>query len=557
MLQVFVRGRMTARCGRVSIFSLPLLLSCFFAVSNVQAELTCEGFHALSDFVQANHAERFDDLSYARFYVQGLIHAVETLQQQTIPIDEPSKQKLLKYATEPNLITTCQDSLRILQEFHRLGFNHIRLSHVLGLITQGMVRSYDPHSEFFLEDDWQAEITRTTSAKLGFSTEKVGNSLSISAVYPFGPAEGILEIGDELVSLTWSEASDVNFKQHLSGESLSENFSKIYFENNTPVTLRFRRNNAFMIAVVNASTDEGSRVVATESLPDGVGYLRVSDFNSPTVADDIAQAISQLQRTGNNQLVLDLRDNPGGRLDQAIQVLDMLVGDGVAMLLKDQSGNVKKYYLKAASLITTMKTVTLVNRNTASAAEFLPGALLDYERAIPIGEKTFGKGSAQRIYPPTFLAVLVHESLRGNGLRLTEYRFYTPSGRSNQQSSVHIIHQVEDRQAKAKEQRARMQALQHGVPFVAREADHSNALVAARLNVLFGDAMQPLGSLKSIYPYIVNASINYQQRFMDYDRVTREAAAILSAYESSCSTYKYKDCFFFADPIFEPKPESL
>ena len=158
-----------------------------------------------------------------------------------------------------------------------------------------------------------------------------------------------------------------------------------------------------------------------------VGYVRISNFQSKTSAD-LSAALQELEKGGRQKgLILDLRNNPGGLLSQAIDVSDLFLDSGVIVTTKgrDSSQNITASAHKNKKQ-RSYPIVVLVNGGSASASEIVAGALQDNKRALILGTRTFGKGSVQTILPLS----------DGSGLRLTTARYYTPSGRSIQLSGI-------------------------------------------------------------------------------------------------------------------------
>lgn len=149
---------------------------------------------------------------------------------------------------------------------------------------------------------------------------------------------------------------------------------------------------------------------------DTIGYIRLSGFDEHTL-EQFTQAFNAIDREKITGLVLDLRDNPGGTMDSAIAIADMLVPEGLIIYVQDKNGARKNY--NADKNYNDIPMAVLVNENSASAAEILAGALKDRERATLIGTKTFGKGVAQTI--EFFKA-------DGSAIKLTTQKYYIPSG---------------------------------------------------------------------------------------------------------------------------------
>jgi carboxyl-terminal processing protease len=153
-------------------------------------------------------------------------------------------------------------------------------------------------------------------------------------------------------------------------------------------------------------------------MKDGVGYIRLAQFNAKS-AEDIAAAIKALEKKGAKSYVLDLRDNPGGLLDQAIDVSSLFIKSGVIVQVEERDKEPTKS-LATGNQVTKAPLFVLVNGNSASASEIVSGALQDHNRAELVGEKTFGKGSVQT----------VEELSNGAAVKFTIAHYLTPKGRS-------------------------------------------------------------------------------------------------------------------------------
>jgi carboxyl-terminal processing protease len=161
--------------------------------------------------------------------------------------------------------------------------------------------------------------------------------------------------------------------------------------------------------------------VKAKELGDGVAYVRISAFQERT-GKDLQKAIEQLGQNGMSAIVLDLRNNPGGLLNQAVQVSELFLDQG--QLIVYTEGRIKNQDLRFSAehgaQIPKVPMVVLVNGGSASASEIVAGALQDWKRAVVLGTKTFGKGSVQTVVPLS----------DGSGLRLTTAKYFTPKGRS-------------------------------------------------------------------------------------------------------------------------------
>ena len=156
----------------------------------------------------------------------------------------------------------------------------------------------------------------------------------------------------------------------------------------------------------------------TSDLKGTVGYIRMAQFNA-NATDEVATAVRDLEKQGAKSLVLDLRNNPGGALDQAVSVSSLFVESGVIVKVEERNGN-EIEHRTTGSKVTDLPLVVLINENSASASEIVAGALQDYERAVLVGEKSFGKGSVQTIKQLSF----------GGAVKFTTAHYLTPKNRA-------------------------------------------------------------------------------------------------------------------------------
>ena len=183
------------------------------------------------------------------------------------------------------------------------------------------------------------------------------------------------------------------------------------------------------VTIYRESTKETKEIVLTRAIVElkyvksemkenKVGYLRITQFGED-VYPDVRTALVGLKKEGMKALVLDLRSNPGGALDQSIKIASMFLGDGRVVSVKGRTGQ-EQVYMREGRYYGDFPMVVLINEGSASASEIVSGALKDTGRAILVGEKTFGKGSVQSILP------LPDE----DGIKLTIAKYYTPNGTS-------------------------------------------------------------------------------------------------------------------------------
>lgn len=287
----------------------------------------------------------------------------------------------------------------------------------------GMLVSLDPHSSY-LDDQSFKYMNEQTKGKFGgLGIEVTMESGVVKIVSPIDdtPAsEAGLKPGDYITNIDGEQVV---------GMSLNDAVDKMRGKVGTKVKLTIRRINEKPFDVVLKREEIKIQSVKSDIKDKGVIYIRVTSFTEDT-DKMIEKAVKKAQNTLKNDvkgIVLDVRNNPGGLLDQAVGVSDLFLNKGE--IVSTRSRNVEdtvKYSAKEGDIAEGLPIVVLVNDGSASASEIVAGALQDHKRAVILGEKTFGKGSVQTIIPLG----------KYGAMRLTTARYYTPSGRSIQATGI-------------------------------------------------------------------------------------------------------------------------
>jgi len=283
----------------------------------------------------------------------------------------------------------------------------------------GMLTSLDPHSSYLNAKDYTDMQVQTRGRFGGLGIEVTMESGVIKVVSP---------IDDTPAFRAGIEAGD--FVTHLDGEAvlgltLSQAVEKMRGKVGTDIILTVRRigrDDAFDVTITRAIIKIRS---VRSHMEDKVGYLRITSF-SEQADKGIKMAMENFRKEVGDDLqgvVLDLRNNPGGLLDQAINVSDVFLDAGEIVSTRSRKPEeTQRFNARTGDMAKGLPIVVLINGGSASASEIVAGALQDHKRAILLGTKSFGKGSVQTIIP-----------LSGQGaMRLTTARYYTPSGRSIQ-----------------------------------------------------------------------------------------------------------------------------
>ncbi len=316
----------------------------------------------------------------------------------------------------------------------------------------GMLTSLDPHSTYLPPENFEDMQVQTRGAFGGLGIEVTMENGLVKVVSPIDetPAsQAGLQSGDYITHLDGEQVL---------GLTLSEAVDRMRGEVGTDITLTILREDADPFDVVITRDIIRIRSVRHEPLDHNIGYVRITSFTEQTeVGLEAAVEALTADVDGNLRgLVLDLRNNPGGLLEQAIAVADafLVQGEIVSTRGRDED-SAQRFDAEGGDLIDGLPMVVLINRGSASASEIVAGALQDHGRAVLLGTETFGKGSVQTIVP-----------LPGHGaMRLTTSRYYTPSGRSIQALGIDPDIRVEQ---------ALLEEIDDGL--VRREADLRGAL---------------------------------------------------------------------------------
>ena len=290
---------------------------------------------------------------------------------------------------------------------------------------KGILESLDPHSSFMTPDMYKDMQTETKGEFGGIGIEitvKDGFPLVITPIEDTPAYKAGIKAGDHIVRIDGKTTKNM---------SLIDIVKMIRGAKGKPVSLTIMREGFTVPQEFKVVRD----VIVVKSikyrmLEDGYGYIRIVQFQEKT-SKDFDNAIKDLIQKNNGKqlrgLLLDMRNNPGGLLEQAVEISDKFLTDGLIVSIegkKKEKNDMKFFAQKKGDYIGPL--VVLVNEGSASASEIVAGALQDYKRAIVVGAKTFGKGSVQTIFPLG----------DGSAVRLTTAKYYTPKGRSIQAEGI-------------------------------------------------------------------------------------------------------------------------
>jgi carboxyl-terminal processing protease len=288
----------------------------------------------------------------------------------------------------------------------------------------GMLASLDPHSSYSNAEQFDDLQVHTKGEYGGLGIEVTSEDGVVKVIAPIDetPASRAgIQSGDLIVAIEG---------ESIIGLTLDESVDKMRGPVNTPITISIVREGKEPFDVKLTRETITPRVV-TSRLEGDVGYVRLSTFNEKTLPG-LEDALAKLRRESSGRLsglVLDLRNNPGGLLDQAIGVSDMFLDGGEVVSTRGRDPlDIQRYNARRGDILAGLPIVVLINGGSASASEIVAGALQDRQRALLVGTQSFGKGSVQTVIPLN--------GGRDGALRLTTAKYYTPSGRSIQAEGI-------------------------------------------------------------------------------------------------------------------------
>ena len=320
------------------------------------------------------------------------------------------------YSSENDIYKKIDLFGEVLEKINKEYVDDINQSESMDSAINGLLQSLDPYSAYMSPKIFN-EMQTETSGEFG--------GLGIEVSMESGVVKVISPIDDTPASRAGIKAGDYIVKidnTQVQGKSLSEAVELMRGPVGTSIELTIRRRGekkALNFIIVREIIEIQS--VKADVLEKNVGYIRLTSFNENS-GEQIKEKIKELENKKKvKAYILDLRNNPGGLLSQAIRITDYFLDNGEIVSTKSRKASEnKKWFAKEGDLTKGKTLIVMINYGSASASEIVAGALKDHKRAILIGENSFGKGSVQSIIP-----------LKNNGaIRLTVAKYYLPSGKS-------------------------------------------------------------------------------------------------------------------------------
>ncbi len=328
----------------------------------------------------------------------------------------PAKSSANSSVTTDRVISDYREAVKTISDNYA---GPVDVEKISDSAMQRMLWTLDPHSSFFTPEEFR-KLDEEQSSQfygIGVSILQHRDGVYVQSVVPGTPAERAgLRYGDRFVSVDGKDAKDW---------TSSEVSKNVRGEKGTPVQIRIER--AASATPLDFSIVRGGvplpSVRNTFMLGNSIGYVGLTGGFQQTTSDELRTSIADLKKQGMKSLVLDLRGNPGGILEQAIQVVSEFIPSGKTVVsVKSSRFDSFRDLRSGGDSPESFPLVVLINGGSASASEIVAGAIQDYGRGLIVGTDSFGKGLVQRIFKLPF----------GTGLTLTTARYYTPYGRSLQ-----------------------------------------------------------------------------------------------------------------------------
>jgi carboxyl-terminal processing protease len=332
-------------------------------------------------------------------------------------VQEKKDKKEGKEATRLEALAKFTKVISLVEQYN---VDNVTIEELMDKALNGMMSNLDAHSNYLSQKDYKNLKVQTNGefGGLGITVGVKDGALTVIAPLEGTPADKAgIKAGDIILKI--NEASTLNM-------TIDEAVNIMRGKVGSPIDLTIVREGEtkpLKITIVRANITIES--VYAKSIGNDLQYIRVTSFDKKVIAE-VSKAIKQKKSTTKG-IILDLRNNPGGLLDQAVDLVDLFVSNGNIVSQKGKNkADDEIYSAKSETTLTTVPLVVLVNGGSASASEIVSGSLQDHKRAVIVGQNTFGKGSVQVVLPIT----------EEEAIKLTIARYYLPSGRTIQAVGV-------------------------------------------------------------------------------------------------------------------------
>jgi carboxyl-terminal processing protease len=416
-----------------TVLTTGILISIFMNRLTKEADRSqeLEVFREALTIVNKNYVEDIQSKELVQSAIHGMIGSLDSRSDLITPEQYHEMQKDTKGILIRKLIGTTEvklDSSEELKLFKNT-FAIVRKNyekdqqpkHLIYSAIKAMTESLDPHSEFMTPEQYQ-EMQVDAKGEfggIGIKLDMKERILTVIGLLDDTPAfrAGIKE-GDKIIKINNDFTKNMN---------LQDAISKTRGNPSTPVHLTILRK-GWKETKDFTITRETIKIKSVNSkmLEDGIGYIKISQFQKQT-ASEISAVLSTLMQKHMHALILDLRNNPGGLVYSAVDVVSQFIpSEKIVVFTKNKKGEKREYRSRENNPYTSVPMVIIVNEGSASASEIVAGALKDWQRATLVGTRTYGKGSVQTVVPLK----------DGSALKLTTAKYYTPKGISIQTTGI-------------------------------------------------------------------------------------------------------------------------
>jgi len=313
-----------------------------------------------------------------------------------------------------NLYSQVQLFSEVLQKLKQFYVTDLSDEELIKAAIQGMLGSTDPHTNYFTAEEFKDFTTSTKGAfgGLGIQIDKIGDYITVVSPIEGTPAYRMgITAGDKIIKVNG---------ESVVGFSTEESIKRMRGDVGTHVEITIGRPGVAepLVFDIIRETIKIKSVPYSFKMSNGTGYLRITQFNENTVTE-LRSALTNLEAEGIAGLIIDLRFNPGGLLDQAVDTVNEFIGQNrLVVETKGRTEN-KQLYTRYVTKERNYPIIVLVNEASASASEIFAGSLQDWDKGLVMGKNTFGKGSVQQLIPLS----------NGNGVKITTSYYYIKSGR--------------------------------------------------------------------------------------------------------------------------------
>ena len=310
-----------------------------------------------------------------------------------------------------------EEFINIIKEIQNKYVDEVELGVLLKNAYKGMLAGLDPHSQFIDSENLEEMRIETEGVFYGLGIEVAVKDGLLTVLTPIVDSPAFragIYIGDKIIKIDGKSTKNISIHEAtemLRGKAKTEvTITVVHEGERDPVDITIER------AKIHVKSTRGTRIVDKEYK---IGYIAITSFQDNTITD-LDSAIDELEKQGMESLVLDLRFNPGGLLNIAVDMVDRFIKKGIIVSTKGRHKSQQhEYKAHRSGTYKNFPLIILVNNGSASASEIVAGAVRDHKRGLLLGTKTFGKGSVQSLIPI---------ENKNSALKLTTAKYYTPSG---------------------------------------------------------------------------------------------------------------------------------